>query len=125
MYHMVLLIVGHMEQCFSVLDAWESLEVGGITILESTGLGTVKRSGLRDDLPLMPSLTNILKGREERHRTIFTVVDSEEKVEQLIEVTQTIIGDLNNAHNGVLFVLPVSRVVGLSGAQERAKGGKG
>ena len=125
MYHMVLLIVGHIEQCFSVLDAWEALEVGGITILESTGLGTVKKSGLRDDLPLMPSLTNILKGREERHRTIFTVVDSEEKVEELIEVTQTIIGDLNNAHNGVLFVLPVSRVVGLAGAQNRAKGSKG
>jgi nitrogen regulatory protein PII len=50
------------------------------------------------------------------------VVDSEEKVDQLIEATQKIIGDLNNAHNGVLFVLPVSRVVGLRGGQERAKG---
>ena len=121
MYHMVLLIVDSVEQCFPVLDAWEALEVGGITILESTGLGRVKKSGPRDDLPLMPSLTNLLKGREERHRTIFTVVDSEEKVEQLIEATQKTIGDLNNAHNGVLFVLPVSRVVGLTGAQERAK----
>jgi nitrogen regulatory protein PII len=79
-------------------------------------------SGLRDDLPLMPSLMNLLKSREERHRTLFTVVDSEEKVDQLIEATQKIIGDLNNAHNGVLFVLPVSRVVGLRGGQERAKG---
>ena len=124
MYHMVLLIVDNVDQCFLVLDAWEALQVGGITILESTGLGRVKKSGLRDDLPLMPSLTNLLKGREERHRTLFTVVDSEEKVDQLIEATQKILGDLNSAHNGVLFVLPVSRVVGLRGGQERAKGGK-
>jgi nitrogen regulatory protein PII len=122
MYHMVLLIVNSVDQCFPVLDAWEALEVGGVTILESTGLGRVRRSGLRDDLPLMPSLMNLLKSREERHRTLFTVVDSEEKVDQLIEATQKIIGDLNNAHNGVLFVLPVSRVVGLRGGQERAKG---
>ena len=124
MYHMVLLIVDNVDQCFPVMDAWEALEVGGITILESTGLGRVRKSGLRDDLPLMPSLANLLKGREERHRTLFTVVDSEEKVDQLIEATQRIIGNLNNAHNGVLFVLPVSRVVGLQGGQERAKSGK-
>jgi nitrogen regulatory protein PII len=122
MYHMVLLIVNSVDQCFPVLDAWEALEVGGITILESTGLGRVRKMGPRDDLPLMPSLMNLLKSREERHRTLFTVVDSEEKVDQLIEATQKIIGDLNNAHNGVLFVLPVSRVVGLRGGQERAKG---
>lgn len=122
MYHMVLLIVDNVEQCFPVLDAWEALEVGGITILESTGLGRVRKSGPRDDVPLMPTLANLLRGREERHRTIFTVVDSEAMVDQLIEATQKIIGDLDNAHNGVLFVLPVSRVVGLRGGQERAKG---
>jgi nitrogen regulatory protein PII len=125
MYHMVLLIVDNVDQCFSVLDAWEALEVGGITILESTGLGRVRKQGLRDDLPLMPSLANLLKGREERHRTLFTVVDSEAKVDQLVAATQKIIGDLNNAHNGVLFVLPVSRVVGLQGGQARARGGGG
>jgi nitrogen regulatory protein PII len=125
MYHMVLLIVDNVDQCFSVLDAWEALEVGGITILESTGLGRVRKQGLRDDVPLMPSLANLLKGREERHRTLFTVVDSEAKVDQLVAATQKIIGDLNNAHNGVLFVLPVSRVVGLQGGQARARGGGG
>ena len=124
MYQMVLLVVDSVDQCFPVLDAWEALGVGGITIFESTGLGRVRKSGPRDDLPLMPSLTNLLKGREERHRTMFTVVDSDEMVEKLIEVTEAIIGDLNNAHNGFLFVMPVSRVVGLKGGQERAKNGK-
>ena len=122
MYHMVLLIVNSVEQCFPVLDAWDSLNVGGITILESTGLGHVRKAGIRDDIPMMPSLSSLLKGREDRHRTIFTVVDSEEKVEELIEATQNIVGDLENAHNGVIFVLPVSRVVGLKGGQARARG---
>lgn len=121
MYHMILLIVDNPDQCPSVLDAWEALGVGGITILESTGLGRLRRAGIRDDLPLMPSLSYLLKGREERHRTLFTVVEGDDRVDQIIETTQAILGDLNEANIGVLFVLPVSRVVGLQGGQNRAQ----
>ena len=124
MYHMILLIVDNPDQCPSVLDAWEALGVGGITILESTGLGRLRKAGIRDDMPLMPSLSYLLKGREERHRTLFTVVEGEAWVNQIIETTQAILGDLNEADNGVLFVLPVSRVVGLQGGQKRARQGK-
>ena len=122
MYHMVLLIVNNLEQCPRVLDAWDAIEVPGITILESTGLGNIRQAGLRDDLPLMPSLSDLMRGQEHRHRTIFTVVEGEEKVDQLIEVTRAIMGDLNQPHSGVLFVLPVARVVGLPGGQARARG---
>lgn len=125
MYHMVLLILDDTNQCSSILEAWEAQGVGGITILESTGLGRVKDFSIRDDLPLMPSLSRLLQSREERHRTLFTVVETEEMVDQIIEATRNIIGDLENAHNGVLFVLPVSRVEGLKGGQSRALGGSG
>lgn len=121
MYQMVLLVVSNSEQCPSVLDAWEASGVGGITILESTGLGRVRQASIRDDLPIMPSLSRLFQHREVRHRTIFTVVDSDEMVDRLIEVTEEKLGDLNNPHNGVLFVLPVSRVVGFAGAKRRAK----
>jgi hypothetical protein len=100
------------------------LGVGGITILDSTGLGRLRKAGIRDDIPLMPSLSLLLKGREERHRTIFTVVEGEAWVDRIVEKTQSILGDLNEANVGVLFVLPVSRVVGLHGGQTRAKKGK-
>lgn len=123
MYHMILLVLNKLEQCPSVLDAWEAAGAPGITILESTGLARM-RSGIRDDLPLMPSIARLLKGHEEHHRTLFTVVEGEARVEHIIEATQTITGNLDEAHTGVLFVLPVSRVVGLNGAQKRAQGQK-
>jgi nitrogen regulatory protein PII len=94
--------------------------VGGITILESTGLGHIRQVTIRDDMPLMPSLSRLFQHREIRHRTIFTVVESDEMVDKLIEVTQTALGNLNDPDNGVMFVLPVSRVVGFQGAKERA-----
>jgi nitrogen regulatory protein PII len=121
MYHMVLLVLNNPDQCPSVLDAWDALGVGGITILESTGLGHLRAKGIRDDLPLMPSLVDLLRSREERHRTLFTVVEDEAQVDRIIEATQKIVGDLEQPHNGVLFILPVSRVVGLRGGKRRAQ----
>ena len=120
MYHMILLVLNKLEQCPAVLDAWEAIGVPGITILESTGMGRMK-SGIRDDLPLMPSIASLLKGGEEHHRTFFTVVEDEALVDRIIKVTQAITGDLDEADSGVLFVLPVTRAVGLHGAQKRAR----
>jgi hypothetical protein len=51
------------------------------------------------------------------------VVDDDAVVDRLIEVTQGIVGDLERPDNGVMFVLPVTRAVGLLGGQQRA--GKG
>jgi nitrogen regulatory protein PII len=124
MYQMVLLIVSQSEQCPDVLDAWEATGVGGITILDSTGLGKVRQAAIRDDVPLMPSLARLFQHNEVRHRTLFTVVDSDEMVDRLIKATEKELGNLNNPDNGVMFVLPVSRVVGFAGAKERAQESK-
>lgn len=121
MHYMVLLIVNDLDKCPAVLDAWDQAQVPGITILESTGLGTIRRRGIRDDLPLMPSVSDLFRGREQRHRTIFAVVEGEEMVDELIRVTQDILGDLNQPHTGALFALPVSRAVGIEGARARAQ----
>ena len=122
MYHMILLILDKLEQCPSVLDAWDAAGAAGITILESTGLARVRKTALRDDLPLMPSIDSLLKGREEHHRTLFTVVEGEAQVDRIIEATLAITGNLDEPNSGALFVLPVTRAVGLHGAQKRSRG---
>ena len=121
MYHMILLVLDELEQCPSVLDAWDAAGAAGITILESTGLARVRKSAIRDDLPLMPSIESLLRGHEEQHRTLFTVVEDVAQVDRIIEATQAITGNLDEPDTGVLFVLPVTRAVGLFGAQKRAR----
>ena len=122
MYHMILLILDKLEQCPSVLDAWDAAGASGITILESTGLARVRKTALRDDLPMMPSIDSLLKGREEHHRTLFTVVEGEAQVDRIIEATLAITGNLDEPNSGALFVLPVTRAGGLHGAQKRSRG---
>jgi len=122
MNYLILLILDKLEQCSSVLDAWDAAGAGGITILESTGLARVRKSGIRDDVPMIPSLASLLKGREEHHRTLFTVVEDEAHVDRIIEATLAVTGDLEKPYTGALFVLPVTRAVGILGGQERSKG---
>jgi hypothetical protein len=62
---------------------------------------------------MMPSLSDVFRSRERRHRTIFSVIEGEEMIDRLIGVTQEVLGDLNNPDTGALFVLPVSRAIGL------------
>lgn len=121
MYYMVLVVINNLEHAPPLLDAWEAAAVPGITILDSTGLGKIRKAGLRDDMPLIPSLSDLFRTQEHHHRTVFTVVEGESKVDELITITQDILGDMEQPDNGVLFVLPVARVIGLQGAQARAR----
>ncbi len=114
MYSMVMLILDDVDQCKDVLDAWEAVGIVGVTILESSGLGRVRQAGMRDDLPLMPSLSELFKRTETRHRTLFTVAKDQARIDALVEATQSVVGDLERPNTGFLFVLPVSQVYGRS-----------
>lgn len=114
MSYLVIFVVDEIEHCPALFDAWEEIGVTGVTILESTGLGRIRRAaGYRDDLPLMPSLRNLLQTQEEHHRTLMVLVKEKATIDKLITATERVIGPLDEPHKGVLFVLPVLRVVGL------------
>lgn len=112
MAHLLVFVLDNLEQCPAILDAWEEAGVPGVTILESTGLGRL-RGMLQDDLPLFPSLHDLLASRELHHRTLFTVIEDEATLERVIAATERLIGDFTRHHTGLLFLIPVTRVLGL------------
>lgn len=126
MYQLVVLVMQELEKASQVIKAWEKAGVSGITIVESTGIGRERAErAYRDDLPIMPSLTQLLQTREEEHRTIFTVVDNDALVGRLVEVTQEITGDLDGPNKGILFVMPVTRAVGVMPSKRGDENGEG
>lgn len=112
--YMILFVLHDTEKLEDVLDAWENNCVGGITILASTGLNRFrKHHALRDDLPLIPSLRDILTHEESLNRTLMTLVKDEETVEKVVQATIKITGELSNPNTGVLAVLPVYKLYGV------------
>ena len=113
MAYLVVLVLDDPDQCSPILDAWEAAGAKGITIIESSGLGRVRKAGIRDDLPLMPSLRDLLQSREKSNRTLFSVVENEEHALALAEAAKSIIGDLNRPNTGLLFIASLLHVFGL------------
>jgi nitrogen regulatory protein PII len=113
MAHLVVLVLDDPDQSRDVLDAWEAAGAPGVTILDSTGLGRVRRLGIRDDVPLMPSLSDLFRRQEGHHRTLFSVVRDQSQVDSIVQATQAVIGELNRRDTGLLFVVPVGQVFGL------------
>lgn len=112
MKQMVMLIMTNPSYCMDMLEAWEEAGAPGITILESTGLITLRQSsGVRDDLPLMPSLADLFRAKEEHHRTMFSVVEDDAQVQKLLKVTEEVFARYEadgRDNSAVVFVLPVN-----------------
>src|SRR3954447_4232416 len=107
MPQLIVLVVDDLEVFPMVLEAWQQAGLKGVTILESTGLG--RESSMRDDLPLIPSLRNLLESREENHRTMWAVAGDDFNVDALFDATEAITGPLDTPNTGIMFVVPVTK----------------
>lgn len=117
--YFILCVLHDYEHLEEVLDAWEEAGVGGVTILPSMGLKRYRdKAALRDDLPLIPGLDDLLERYENTNRTLFTVVKDEAMVDQVVAATESVTGDLNLPNTGILVVLPVARAYGLHRREE-------
>jgi hypothetical protein len=69
---------------------------------------------------LLPSLYDLLVSQEEHHRTLFSVIEDEAPLERVIAATERWVGDASCGYTGLLFVVPVTRVlrIGTKGPEE-------
>ncbi len=118
MSYLVVLVLDNSDICHDILDAWEKAGAKGITILESTGIGRIRQSGLRDDFPLMPSLSRLLDSGETHNRTLFSVVDDLDAAHALVEAARNVVGSLEKPNTGLLFIAPLVEVHGLRKGDE-------
>lgn len=112
---LILFVLHDPDYLDDVLTAWEDSGVGGITILPSTGLARLRhRPGLREDAPLMPNLDYFKEHAQALNRTLFTIVDSDEMVDRVVAATERVVGNLEHPNTGILSVIPLERVYGLT-----------
>jgi nitrogen regulatory protein PII len=119
MKYMLLLVLHNPDKMEDLINAWEEAGVQGVTFLTSAGLGRMRQhSALRDDLPLIPSLNDLIQHEEVANRTLMTLVEDETLVDKLVTATQKVTGNLDDCNTGILAVIPIARVYGL---QNRVK----
>jgi nitrogen regulatory protein P-II 1 len=111
---MILFILNDACKIQDLLDAWQEAGVSGVTVLFSTGIGRLHQARhLREDLPIMPSLSDFYQREESLSRTIFTIIKDDTLVEKVRLATRRVIGDLNQPDTGLFIILPVEQAEGL------------
>jgi len=117
--YLILLVLNDPDRLEDLLITWEEKGVQGATVLFSTGLGRIRQlEGWRDDMPLIPSLSDFYAAPENLNRTIFTTANDEAEVNAILAATKSVIGDLDDQKTGLLLVLPVTRAYGVNKRKE-------
>jgi hypothetical protein len=119
MAYMAILVLAQADALDAVVDAWRAVGVEDLTVFQSKNLAQIEDRCRRDDLPLFPSMRDIFENDEFDHYTLFTIVQHEDQVDQLIMASEQQVGDLDSPGNGVFVALPVARVKGLRQAGQR------
>lgn len=104
-------ILNDPSHIWAVLDAWGALGAGDATIFDSTGRHAA--APFRDDLPLFPSVQDLLESTEAHHRTLWSVVSDDTDLEAIVRATEAITGSLDKPATGLIFALPIIKTWGL------------
>lgn len=106
---LVALIIHDLELLQEVLDRWEEAGVSGATVLDCAGYRHLRDALGMDNVPLFPSLADLMREEAISQKLIFAIVSDESMTRRLLEVSQQVL----NKSKGLLFTLPVGMVVGL------------
>lgn len=102
-------VINHEEKLDQILAGFLELGITGATILNSEGMGRV----VSHEIPIFAGLQTLMARSRPKNQTIFSVIREEEKIEGAIALLQEICGDLNDPATGIVFTIPLTRVVGL------------
>lgn len=106
---LLVVVINHAELVEPVLAGFVELGITGATLVDSKGMGRV----LSQEVPIFAGLRTLNTRTRSANRTIFCVAD-DEKIEAAVRMIEETCGDLGSAGAGILFTLPVTRVVGLA-----------
>jgi nitrogen regulatory protein P-II 1 len=109
----LLVLVLNRKECLNrILAKFLDIGIKGATILDSRGMG---QAFMECDIPVVGGLRSLIYDQcRPNNNTIFSVVESKEKVEDAIAEIEAIIGNLGKPGTGIAFTLPLERVKGLA-----------
>ncbi len=109
----LLVLVLNNKECVSkILREMLLNNIGGATILESTGmLKTINEQSIEPP-PIFGSLRQFITPTGNTNKTLFMVLE-DEKVEAVCEIVRKCTGGLNAPNTGIMFTVPILTTEGI------------
>lgn len=108
--HLLVCVVNNTAKVNEIVAGFIDIGVTGATVIDSHG--TVEIAV--EQVPVFAGFRHLLRGDREANRTIFTVIEDERVLKRAMRLVQDSCGDLAQPSTGIMFVVPVTEVVGLA-----------
>ncbi len=110
MIHLLVVILEDLSRLPDLMSAWKNIGVPGVTILQSIGgfhaTTWLERLGFG-------GISRLFDQEEVRQRTLLSLIEGDDLLERAIAEADEVVGGFDRPHSGILFSIPVGRVLGL------------
>ncbi|UCF41820.1 MAG: hypothetical protein JSW43_05710 [Gemmatimonadota bacterium] len=107
---LLICVINREERLDEILSGFLELGITGATVVNSEGMGQLVAGGV----PVLEGLQTLLQRSRPHNTMIFSVIDSPEKVQAAVDMLQGLLHGLESPGTGIVFTVPVSRVIGLA-----------
>lgn len=107
------IVINETDYVDDILEEFLEIGVSGATILDSQGMGSAMAQGDTSSIPMFGSLKRYLDSSRPYNKTIFTIIEDEDLLEEAVNSVKRIVGDLNKLGVGVMFTVPIGKVYGM------------
>ena len=101
-------VINNDKHLTPVLDKFYDLGIKGATVINSQGMGHL----IADHIPYFYRFAELVKPGQSENKTIFSVIQNEDTLNQAIEEIDCIVGGLNNSNTGFVFTMSIDQVAG-------------
>jgi nitrogen regulatory protein P-II 1 len=111
--HLLVCVINRQEDLERVLSGFVELGVTGATVLESRGMARL----VSRELPVLAGLQAVLAQARPTNSTVFSVIESTERLEAAVRMVEKVCGGLDAPASGIVFTVPVERAIGMAHGQ--------
>ncbi len=109
--YVLFIVLNQPEFLPDVLYKMKQLRIRGATVIDSMGATSISKEIYR--IPMIGGFMKSIDGDTHSNKTVFSVIEREEQVEEAMEEIEKIIGgDMKQPNKGIMFVLPVTHMRG-------------
>lgn len=112
---LLVLVIDKGDKLDSILSGFVEVGVSGATVIESRGMAR-QLSEQASVAPVFAGLQELLAASRPQSTTVFSVIETQEKLDAAIAMIREKCGDMSKPGTGILFTVPVNRAVGLATA---------
>jgi hypothetical protein len=108
--HALFIVLNELDYLDDILGGFVDIGLSGATVLDSQGMANIIVNSSKQHSFLYGHLKKFMQDSLPYNKTIFTVIEKEELLQEAVSVVQNIIGHAPRPGAGFMFSIPITKI---------------